>query len=744
MFEPDQKADSGLRLVVDTRDVIGVETMKLKHDEAHTEIRVKLRKGFESRLAKMDDDTDDDDDDNSDHKRNERGGGSGEFVTDSRNHLKAADPGRRASDTDDIEDSKQQQQHLGPSSPATIAKEMGMVVLTGNTNAIENLGQHLRSLVKWYHKDKSIEGGNERDSKMDDSKLTLVELREMLRALGMFVQNETHLRSRLKELQVMADSGLDLEKITKVMAGTDTFNRVQEGRYFVATSLREAEALRGCIHLRQGRPLVDGKNAEIALRVGDTMIDSSGGFQEAGQYQGRQARQLFKFFNSDLDFAESEVSMLLAGIKKNDLEARTTWFEDIRSVRRRSRKDWKSSSISPVFCTANEYILLARRAVLATVRLLIKVNGMRLLDAFRAFDSNHDGILLCSELYGGLEWLGMSLQPKDIHEIVRYIDKTGEGRVTWEDFEKALSNPELDDLEDDEEDWEMKGGSGGVAGNNNNNANNRGSIILNNSFMRVHIKPKPMEELWEDPRLKGIKVVEDIPMQVLKEIKIKPKSVPNWQSKPLWDSRHSNARTKVSVWEPQVERKFTLNRNKMRFCLGFYATTSYNKPNKSKCQLIELTDEGVTRVLKSSNLDDAHLNHLVPHPIRYKQVWSQVDKGSSLYAWKPIPPNKNYVALGMVATTSNNEPPLQAMRCVPIGWTVISKTPPKKIWTDAGTGGRKGSMWVVNSFGTVVFADGHNAPPGPFYELKARRFHADEGYVKGAHSLKPDLESQLA
>ena len=39
---------------------------------------------------------------------------------------------------------------------------------------------------------------------------------------------------------------------------------------------------------------------------------------------------------------------------------------------------------------------------------------MKLLDAFRLFDYNHDGMLSCGELYGGLEWLGMKLTPDSI------------------------------------------------------------------------------------------------------------------------------------------------------------------------------------------------------------------------------------------------------------------------------------------------------------------------------------------
>ncbi|GAB5372302.1 hypothetical protein AAMO2058_001653500 [Amorphochlora amoebiformis] len=685
MFEPDE-ATNRQQLCVDTRDVISADFVSMGTDETeHSTLTIQLKQGFISRLEK-------------DTKAGEVRGDESDEEEGQSTRAPSGNPDEKVIlETPAVVDASELSTDDSPNlaSPAKAASETGRVMFCGMANSMFNLCEHLQSLIGWYHKERL---------KASDTKLTIVELREMLKALGMSVQNERDMRQRLEELQIPigADGGgLDIQKITKLMISTDRFNRVQNGRYFVATSLREAEALRGCIHLRQGRPLVDGKNAQIALRVGDTMIDSTGGFQEAGPYQAKQARQLFKYFNSDLEYTDSEVSLLLSGIKHNALDERQTYFEEIRSCRRRSRKDWRISALSPVFTTPDEFLLLARRAVLATVRLLIRVNGMRLLDAFRAFDYNHDGLLMCSELYGGLEWLGMMLLPSDIHELVRHVDKSREGRVRWDDFQKALEDEELDEQGEDAWQLEQK---------------------TKLHFMRVRIRPKAMEELWIDPRLKDIKVVDDIPMSVLQEIKIKPKQASNFVE--VWNSKYSNSRKKVSVWEPVLEKTFKIRRNKMRLCLGHYASTSYSKPSKSKSLLIELTDTATSRVFKSSNLDDAHLNHLVPHPIRYKQIWSQVDKNSAFYAWKPIPPNKNYVCLGMIGTNSPQEPPLQ-------------------IWDDTGTGGKRGSLWTVNSFGTIIFSNSHTPPPGPHYELKARRFMAHEGYVKGAFSLKPDLNAQF-
>ena len=61
------------------------------------------------------------------------------------------------------------------------------------------------------------------------------------------------------------------------------------------------------------------------------------------------------------------------------------------------------------------------------VRALLKLKGMFVLDAFRAFDSDRDGLLSCSELYGGLDWLGLSdITPDHVYDLVRAIDSESE------------------------------------------------------------------------------------------------------------------------------------------------------------------------------------------------------------------------------------------------------------------------------------------------------------------------------
>jgi EF-hand domain pair len=58
-------------------------------------------------------------------------------------------------------------------------------------------------------------------------------------------------------------------------------------------------------------------------------------------------------------------------------------------------------------------------------------------DAFAAFNSSHSGALTCSELFGGLVWLGMRCDVALVHDIVRTVDVNADGYVSWEEFKKV-------------------------------------------------------------------------------------------------------------------------------------------------------------------------------------------------------------------------------------------------------------------------------------------------------------------
>ncbi len=64
----------------------------------------------------------------------------------------------------------------------------------------------------------------------------------------------------------------------------------------------------------------------------------------------------------------------------------------------------------------------------------------------------------------------------------------------------------------------------------------------------------------------------------------------------------------------------------------------------------------------------------------------------------------------MVATADEDPPPLSAVRCVPLRWCSPTPTVPKLLWDDSGTGGKKGSVWKVNSMGLMAISRGSEPP----------------------------------
>ena len=113
-----------------------------------------------------------------------------------------------------------------------------------------------------------------------------------------------------------------------------------------------------------------------------------------------------------------------------------------------------------------------------------------------------------------------------------------------------------------------------------------------------------------------------------------------------------------------------------------------------------------------SEFMNAVVDQLLPRPLRYRLVWNTDDSKHPLYIWRAVPPTASFIALGMVATSSDDPPSLDAMRCVPKRWCVRHGEPPRAVWRDAGQGGRPGSLWSNGGGGLQLLlgATGHEPP----------------------------------
>jgi len=132
--------------------------------------------------------------------------------------------------------------------------------------------------------------------------------------------------------------------------------------------------------------------------------------------------------------------MLLRGLQPNTCEDREVWWSEIRSCRLRQITDWKLSPLRLVFTVQDEYFLLQYRSYIARIRGLLKQRQMGLLDAFRLFDMDRDGVLSYEEWYGGLTWLGLgdNLTGVQVSEMAVNMDPDKDGAIQYPDFVRHL------------------------------------------------------------------------------------------------------------------------------------------------------------------------------------------------------------------------------------------------------------------------------------------------------------------
>ena len=101
-----------------------------------------------------------------------------------------------------------------------------------------------------------------------------------------------------------------------------------------------------------------------------------------------------------------------------------------------------------------------------------------------------------------------------------------------------------------------------------------------------------------------------------------------------------------------------------------------------------------------------------------------------MFVWEPVPPNENFIALGMVATQTEEPPPIRTVHCVPRAWVEPAPDLTKLVWSDAGSSGKPGSLWAVGSLQLLVAAQGNASPGGKSWKLVRTRFTLGE-YVGG-------------
>jgi len=253
------------------------------------------------------------------------------------------------------------------------------------------------------------------------------------------------------------------------------------------------------------------------------------------------------------------------------------------------------------------------------------------------------------------------------------------------------------------------------------------------------ITPKNIPEIYVNKDKERMEKKDAITKENLMKIQVKIKPVTSWD--PIWTTEGIGSRTEISIWAQQSVSRILYKRNKLRLSLGHYAVPNTGKkgfasfhtlrpPSNLKGFTIELTDLRVSTISRSGNLDETHVNYLLPYPIQYKIIWWHQSEENSVYIWKPIPPSSNYIALGCVATRKNEPPPVDAVRCINKGFLKPSKTKKQHLWDNSGVGGKKGSFWITNSLGLLSVTEGYDAPQSDAYDPRDRVFIAGTFFIE--------------
>lgn len=505
-----------------------------------------------------------------------------------------------------------------------------------------------------------------------------------------------------------------------------------------------------------------------------------------------------------MHFKDREVNMLLRALQPNlPVEDREVWWSEIRACRLRQVTDWRLSPLRTLFTVSDEYFLLQYRAYIARIRGLLKQRKMGLLDAFRLFDCDRNGVLSYEEWYGGITWLGLGDQcsGQQVMEMCENMDHDKDGSILYVDFVRHLKGKRthaqrLGDTTQQTDHTQDGAGSGGwtglmqslslsalcllvsvdlneeleqeekvqesaalavqqnsdlawlgldfsspVATSSSSNAISALSTQDNSAWMELiagstgtehhaawkeqygDIKPRVLfPEKSKSTDSSSDASQRDLKARIFKaaeKIRIEVTRVGGYTH--VWESKGSMSRTKVSVWAGSLLK----NKNyRASVNLGHYATSGFGKPEDKNAYITVSDASSVLGWFKSKSCY-LILNALCPHPIKYRQVWMTRGGEKSLYAWEATPPSKEFVALSHIFTSTPDEPSLTEMRCVPRVWCVPATIDPKCIWDDAGGGGRRGSIWVINSLGMVCVVEGHEKPKGKdFFDLAQTKFMA--------------------
>ena len=179
---------------------------------------------------------------------------------------------------------------------------------------------------------------------------------------------------------------------------------------------------------------------------------------------------------------------------------------------------------------------------------------------------------------------------------------------------------------------------------------------------------------------------------------------------------------RVSIWSHTQPRAGQLS-------TGHCGHSSASTPKVPCIRIVDTTAGGGALVSagRSRWLGGATAAH-APHPVGFRLA---LRVAHDLYAWEPVSPSEDFVALGQLFTTRAEPPHTASVRCIPRAWARVAYEPPRLLWAgpSADGDGDVCSMWLINNLQHVAAAAGCEPPGRVFYELREWPFALSELHV---------------
>lgn len=237
-----------------------------------------------------------------------------------------------------------------------------------------------------------------------------------------------------------------------------------DGHFYVLLSLEEAEHFRGYMHSRTEQTFLSSEasaaqpttSALYFLSDFDLLpLEMSRAFQPGNKSQTTAMVNSYRFLNSDTYFTVPAVSAMIRVLESDSCEAREKWWYDIRACRRRRQIAIDGSfPLFTIFRTRSDFEHLEFKSTVHRLQAGLNEKGLLVFDAFRVFNSSNSGLMTCSELYGGLDFLHIPFTPPQVYDFVKRVAVKHEGLICYEDFKRVLQ------LSEDELESHTAGGAG--------------------------------------------------------------------------------------------------------------------------------------------------------------------------------------------------------------------------------------------------------------------------------------------